>query len=81
MNVERELAQIERRLAKQDPQLATRLGTFEQIAAPRHRRCRNRPLTALVAAVCLMLATASVVVTVWAAVNSPPPRAVQQSGR
>ncbi|MFF8596238.1 DUF3040 domain-containing protein [Streptomyces sp. NPDC015220] len=59
MNFERELAQIEKQLVTQDPLLAEKLETFEQITAPRPRTGQRRHVLLLAAIVIVLLALTS----------------------
>ncbi|MEU0601018.1 DUF3040 domain-containing protein [Streptomyces sp. NPDC006393] len=59
VNFERELARIEKRLVAEDPLLAEKLATFEQITAPRPRAERRRHVFLLAALVFALLALTS----------------------
>ncbi|MEU6478613.1 DUF3040 domain-containing protein [Streptomyces sp. NPDC047017] len=73
MNFERELAQIEKQLVTQDPLLAEKLETFEQITAPhRPRAARPRHVVLLTAVVLALLALASALAAGTAAEHPRP---------
>ncbi|MGW0080069.1 DUF3040 domain-containing protein [Streptomyces sp. NPDC003393] len=71
VNYERELARIEKRLAAEDPLLAEKLATFEQITAPRPRAERRRHGLLLAALVFALLALTSALAAGTSTNNDP----------
>ncbi|MFB7596552.1 DUF3040 domain-containing protein [Streptomyces sp. NPDC056160] len=78
MNVDRELARIEKHLVTQDPLLASKLKTFEQITAPRPRTAGRRHAFLLAAVVLALLALASALAAGTAAEHPRPPQVVRE---
>ncbi|MFI2645792.1 DUF3040 domain-containing protein [Streptomyces sp. NPDC018610] len=78
MNFERELAQIEKQLVTQDPLLAEKLETFEQITAPRPRPGQRRRVYLFAAVVLVLLALASALASGTAAEHPRPSQVVRE---
>ncbi|GAA5054941.1 DUF3040 domain-containing protein [Streptomyces similanensis] len=71
MNYERELAQIEKQLVTQDPLLAEKLETFEQITAPRPQKTGPRRRVYLLAAIVFVLLALTSALASGAATEHP----------
>nr|WP_275419394.1 DUF3040 domain-containing protein [Streptomyces sp. SID8499] len=79
VNYERELAQIEKQLVTQDPLLAEKLETFEQITAPRPPRAGPRRRVYLLAAIVFVLLALTSALASGAATEHPrPPQVVPE---
>ncbi|WP_037855112.1 DUF3040 domain-containing protein [Streptomyces sp. NRRL S-340] len=78
MNVDRELARIEKQLVAQDPLLASKLETFEQITAPRPRAPGRRHVYLLAAVVMTLLALTTALAAGTADEHPRPPQVVRE---
>ncbi|MER6983099.1 DUF3040 domain-containing protein [Streptomyces carpinensis] len=78
VNFERELAQIEKRLMAEDPLLAEKLATFEQLTAPRPRAGRRRHVFLLAALVFALLALTSALAASTSTDRPRPSQVIQE---